>query len=76
MAWKNGLFNFKNADIKTVMLQLARWYDIEVKYEGEMPSGTFRGKIPRDLLLSDVLAVLQDVEVKFRIEGKTLVVTR
>jgi transmembrane sensor len=76
MAWKNGLFNFKNADIRTVMLQLARWYDIEVKYEGEIPTGTFRGKMPRDLPLSEALAVLQDVGVKFRIEGKTLVVTK
>jgi transmembrane sensor len=47
-----------------------------VKYEGEIPTGTFRGKMPRDLPLSEALAVLQDVGVKFRIEGKTLVVTK
>jgi ferric-dicitrate binding protein FerR (iron transport regulator) len=30
MAWKNGLFHFENADMKTVMRQLSRWYDVEV----------------------------------------------
>src|SRR6266542_2787441 len=33
MAWKNGLFHFENADIKTVMRQLSRWYDVDVVYK-------------------------------------------
>lgn len=74
MAWKNGLFNFEQADLKTVMAQLGRWYDIDVKYEGNVPDRIFRGKITRDLKLSQVISILEDVEVKFRIEGRTLVV--
>lgn len=74
MAWKNGLFNFDHADLKTVMQQLARWYDMDVRYEGNIPPRTFRGKITRDLHLSQVIKILEDVDVKFRIEGKTLVV--
>ena len=74
MAWKNGLFNFEQANLKTVMAQLGRWYDIEIKYEGNIPDRTFRGKITRDLNLSQVISILEDVEVKFRIEGRTLVV--
>ena len=74
-AWKNGLFNFDHSSLKTVMQQLARWYDIQVKYEGNVPSRIFRGKITRDLYLSQVLDILTDVGVKFRIEGKTVIVT-
>ena len=74
MAWKNGLFNFEKADLKTVMAQLERWYDIEVKYEGAIPPRIFRGKITRDLNLSQVIKGLSDIEIKFRIEGRTLVV--
>jgi transmembrane sensor len=59
-----------------VLRQLARWYDIEVKFEGDIPARTFRGKITRDLNLSQVTQLLQDVNIKFRIEGKTLIVTR
>ena len=74
MAWKNGLFNFNQADLKLVMAQLARWYDIEVKYEGDIPAHTFRGKITRDLKLSQVVKILEEVGVQFKIEGRTLVV--
>jgi ferric-dicitrate binding protein FerR (iron transport regulator) len=76
MAWKNGLFNFNDADLPTVLRQLARWYDIDVKFEGIGPARSFHGKITRDLNLSQVISVLQAVEVKFRIEGKTLIVTQ
>jgi transmembrane sensor len=76
MAWKNGLFNFNDADLQTVLRQLARWYDIDVKFEGSGPARSFHGKITRDLNLSQVIRVLQAVEVKFRIEGRTLIVTQ
>lgn len=75
IAWKNGLFDFNRASLQTVLSQLARWYDIEVKFEGNIPAQTFRGKITRDLNLSQVIQVLQEVNVKFRLEGKTLIVT-
>lgn len=75
IAWKNGLFDFNRVNLQTVLQQLSRWYDIEVKLEGNIPARTFRGKITRDLSLSQVIQVLQDVEVKLRIEGKTLFVT-
>ena len=76
MAWKNGLFNFDHADLQTVLRQLARWYDIDIKFQGEMPARFFHGKITRDLHLSQVIQLLQEVEVKFHIEGKTLIVTK
>lgn len=74
MAWKNGLFNFDGADVKTVMNQLMRWYDIRVEYEGTIPELKFEGELSRDLQLSQVLNILERVGVKFRLEGKTLIV--
>ncbi len=75
VAWKNGLFNFNQAGLQLVMAQLSRWYDIDVKYEGNIPARTFRGKITRDLKLSQVINILEEVGVHFKIEGRTLVVT-
>jgi len=75
VAWKTGLFNFDHADLQTVLRQLSRWYDIEVKFEGQIPVRSFHGKITRDLNLSQVIRLLQDVKVKFRIEGRTLIIT-
>jgi ferric-dicitrate binding protein FerR (iron transport regulator) len=76
MAWKRGLFDFNHANLQTVLRQLARWYDIEVKFEGNVPVRSFHGKITRDLNLSQVVQLLQDVDVKFHISGKTLIVTQ
>ncbi len=28
MAWKQGIFNFKNLDIESIMRQISRWYDV------------------------------------------------
>ncbi|NML22562.1 DUF4974 domain-containing protein [Pseudoflavitalea sp. G-6-1-2] len=55
VAWKNGWFSFRDANVKTVMRQLSRWYDIEVDYSGTMPAKTFTGDIGRSLTLTQVL---------------------
>lgn len=73
-AWKNGLFNFNNADIKTVMRQLARWYDVEVVYEGGLPNEKFEGEIPRNSTLSEVFKILELSAVHFKVEGRKVTV--
>ena len=73
MAWKNGLFSFTGADLTTVMRQLARWYDIQVKYEGQMPARKFSGEITHDLTLSQLMNGLQSLGIKFSIEGRTMI---
>ena len=75
VAWKNGLFNFNGLDLPTAMRQLARWYSLEVKFEGGVPNKVIRGKMGRDLSLSQVLNILEKMELNFRIEQKTLIVT-
>lgn len=74
MAWKNGMFQFSEADLKTVMLQLSRWYDVEVVYEGKIPEKKFTGQIPKRARLSAVLQSLSFIGVNFRIEGKKMIV--
>ncbi|HRO44754.1 FecR domain-containing protein [Agriterribacter sp.] len=72
MAWKNGLFIFDNADIRTIMRIVARWYDLEVIYEGKMSVDRFQGKISMDTRLSELLEVLELNKVKYSIENKTI----
>lgn len=74
IGWKNGFFLFEKDDLPTVMRQISRWYDMDVKYEGEIPKASFDGKVYRNLNLSKVLEVLKYADVKFRIEGKTIVI--
>lgn len=74
MAWKNGLFNFNNADIQTVMRQVSRWYDIEVEYQG-IPKDKYAGEMSRQSQLSNVFKALEIMGgVQFRIEGKKVTV--
>lgn len=74
IAWKEGNFQFENADIKTVMRQLSRWYDVDVTYKGNV-NQHFVGSISRNVNLSQVLSMLQQTGVvKFKIDGKQLIV--
>ncbi|NML23891.1 DUF4974 domain-containing protein [Pseudoflavitalea sp. G-6-1-2] len=75
IAWKNGVFNLQDCSLHTVMRQIARWYDVEIVYEKNVPELTFQGKMQRNLSLTQLLKGLQDQEVKFRIDGKKLIVS-
>jgi transmembrane sensor len=72
MGWKNGVFYFENASLKSVLRQLSRWYDVDVVFEKDVPSRTFEGEIQRNLQLSQVLKILERNKVRFEIDGKIL----
>ena len=74
IAWKNGIFNFQQASLEEVMRQIARWYDVEVVYEKNVPAITFGGEMGRDLELKDVLDFLQESGVHFKLSGRKLTV--
>ncbi|MGF7229913.1 FecR family protein [Arachidicoccus sp.] len=76
IAWKNGLFNFNNADLKEVMQELSRWYDVDVVYNGDIPNRHFWGKMQKSLYLSQVLLALQKVNVNFKIDGNKIIVSK
>ena len=74
VAWKDGFFVFNNTDIQTIMRQVARWYDIGVHFEGEIPSDGFTGKISRNVSLSDFLKVLQLNNLHVKSEGRKVTI--
>jgi len=74
VAWKEGLFHFESANLKTILREFARWYDVEVVYEGTVPQDNYFVIISRNVTLSSVLKALQANGVKFYIEGKKLIV--
>ncbi|NQX37520.1 FecR protein [Pedobacter steynii] len=74
LAWKAGYLQFNRADIKTVMRQIARWYDVTVRYEGAVPALEFGGAIQKDLTLVQALKILNKSQIHFRIEGREVIV--
>ena len=75
MAWKNGYFQFEDENLESIMRQVARWYDVDVNYDGNMSKEHFTGRLPRNANVSKVLKILSLSGVKFRIENKTINVT-
>lgn len=76
MAWKNGRFQFESTDIKEVMRQIARWYDVEVEYQDTIEE-KLGGTISRNVTASQVFKMLELTGiVHFRIEGRKVVVTK
>jgi len=72
-AWKDGMFRFKNHDIKTVMKQIARWYDVDVEFEGNQSTMGYNCLLPRNIPVSKILDVLVETGgVHFEIEGKKI----
>ncbi len=75
VAWKNGTFQFHDASIESIMRQAARWYDLEVAYDGKVDQ-LFNGTIPRQVNLSTLLKILEATGwVHFRIDGKKVTVS-
>lgn len=74
VAWKNGLFDFDNAGIETIMRQLSRWYNVDIEYKGKTED-LFIAEMRRNIKLSDALKALQLTgKVRFEIEGKKIIV--
>jgi hypothetical protein len=67
IAWKNGFFSFRDADVQTVMRQLERWYDVKVIYTGPIPEGRFTGEIGRKLSLQQVAALLATTRIHLQV---------
>jgi len=76
LAWKNDHFVFENENIRDIMNELSRWYDVDVSYEGDMSRRQLTGSMPRSGDMAGVLRKLQETgTVHFRVLGRKIVVT-
>jgi transmembrane sensor len=74
MAWKNGKFLFRNTDLKTIMRQLSRWYDVDVEYQGTITGRHYEGSISRDVPVSQIFQILKTSGINFTINRRTIIV--
>ena len=74
LAWKNGAFNFEGLDLKAVMKEVARWYDVEVVYKGSISQEVFGGAMDRGLTLVQLLKALHDWHIEYTLEGRVLTI--
>lgn len=72
--WKNGYFVFHNKELKNIMEQVERWYDVDIEYEGDVQDKKFYGKVSRSDDLSELLKNMEltgIVHFKIQTDNKT-----
>ena len=76
MAWKNGQFIYDGTDIRTMLREISRYYDVDVTYRDEILY-SFVARISRDVPISAFLEKLSLTGlVTFRIEGRNITVSK
>lgn len=74
IAWKNGMFHFKSADLKSILRQASRWYDVNFQYEADITE-RFSGQISRNVNATELLEILQLTgKVHFKTNGRNIIV--
>ena len=56
------------------MRQVARWYDVEVQYQGKVSNEHFSGIVSRNSNVSEVLKIMEQAGIQFHIEDKKVTV--
>jgi transmembrane sensor len=74
IAWKNGKFMFRDTELRNIMRQLSRWYDVDVEYQGTITERHYRGRVSRDVPVSQVFEILKTSGVNFTINGRKIIV--
>jgi ferric-dicitrate binding protein FerR (iron transport regulator) len=77
VSWTNGKFHFNNADIKVIMRQIARWYDVDVEYRNISSQTQLGGIVSRKENLRQLLDYFEIAgKVHFTLEGRKIIVSR
>lgn len=75
IAKKNGYFAFYQQDIRSVMKEISRWYDVEVFFQGEVSERLFGGTFSRSRELGELLEYFESIgEFKFKRKGRRIIV--
>lgn len=70
IAWTNGFIPVGGPDIEYTMRQIARWYDVNIDYQGKKPVGSFEGKLPRATSIDNIIKLLKANNIKARLNEK------
>jgi transmembrane sensor len=74
MAWKTNWFSFNSLTVPEIMRQIERCYNVSVTYENKVPDQHFSGIVSRNNNVSEVLKIMEQAGIKFKIEGRNITV--
>lgn len=77
-SWKNGLFIFNKMTLKDIMIQMERWYGLQVLFfDSEIEKYTFTGMIDKNLPAEETFKVIEKVvDVNFSLKDGNVIVTK
>lgn len=80
IAWKNAMFSFHDTNIKNIMKEVARWYDVDIEYKGGahvFEGLNFGGSMSRQKNVSELLKRLEATKaVRFEVNGRKIIVIK
>nr|WP_157536314.1 FecR family protein [Mucilaginibacter sp. L294] len=77
VAWKNDQFMFESESVRPLMKNVARWYDVDIIYDTDVPDVRFNGAISKFENISAVLKILENTgKIHFQVIGRKVYVTK
>lgn len=66
LGWTNGQFVFDGVDNDDTFNEIARWYDIDIRYLKNTRNDQYIGIIPRNLALDKLIALMSYAELQIK----------
>jgi hypothetical protein len=58
VSWKNGMIFYQDASLKTILDEIARWYNVTVEYKSNASGRKYHINLPRTASFSEVVRAL------------------
>lgn len=75
VAWKNGYFAFRKENIKSAMRKIARWYNVDVEFQGGLSNRVLGGSVSRTQSIDELLSYMELTGIAhFKINERRIIV--
>ncbi|MDO5978372.1 FecR family protein [Flavivirga spongiicola] len=76
IAWKDGVFSFKNKPLKDIAKVLSRWYDMDVIFiDKSLEKVRFKGVLGKNQSIEEILSAIKSVSINnYEINNKTIII--
>ena len=64
ISWKDGIFSFRDRQLKDIMKVISRWYDVDVAFENkELESVEFIGILDKRQSIEEILSIMKSTSI-------------
>lgn len=75
LAWKDGYFYFNGKNLKEIMEEISRWYNVDLKFDTNINNDTYKGGIKRTESIESVCSMVEGLSgFKLEVKNRKLIV--